>query len=186
MRHVDLGHDLEQLARQMDGRPHASRSEGQLVARRAGLADQVVDALDAGAGRHHQDVGRGRHHADGHQVALPVVGVALHGGVGRHIVGRHRDGVAIGRRLRQRLDRDIAAGSRAVFDNECLVETLAQLLGVQAGEQVGRAARREAHVHPHRLVRIRVGPAGCTHGSQTQYRGQQSLQHCHESISFHF
>jgi hypothetical protein len=56
----------------------------------------------------------------------------------------HQQAVAIGRRARDRLGADVAAGAAAVVDDDLLAELPAQFEGDDAADDVGRAVRRIA------------------------------------------
>ena len=62
--------------------------------------------------------------------------------------------MAVGRRVRSLLGRDVAAGARAVLDHEWLAEKLLHLAADDAREHVAGAARRERDQKVDRLGRI--------------------------------
>ena len=69
--------------------------------------------------------------------------------VGRDVADEQR--VAVGRRLRRRLERDVAVRAGPVLDHEALAERLGELLRDDARDDVGGAARAVGHEDPHRL-----------------------------------
>ena len=100
--------------------------------------------------RHIGDVG------DGNERGL---GVERHLGV-EELIGcedagrRHQQRVAVGRRLRDRVGADIAAGARAVFHDDRLAERLRHLVADRARQHVGEPAGRERRDHADRTVGI--------------------------------
>ena len=88
-------------------------------------------------------------------------------------------GVAVGRRLRDRVRADDAAAAGPVLDQERLAELLLKFVGDGAGQDVGRARRRRAGNEADRMVRpvrLRGHRAQQQHG----WRRQQGPagQHC--------
>jgi hypothetical protein len=69
--------------------------------------------------------------------------------------------VAVGRGFRDQIERDHAAGTRPVLDDDRLTERFVQLGPDQAAKNIDRAARGEGHNDAHRFrrVRLRVGHA---------------------------
>jgi hypothetical protein len=78
---------------------------------------------------------------DGDQVLLGVKGRRL---VQRHVggqrIGRHQQGVAVGRGVDDGLHRDVGASARFVLDDEGLAQAGRQALGHGAGDDVDSAA----------------------------------------------
>src|SRR5262249_17422483 len=76
------------------------------------------------------------------------------------------DGVAVGRRTRDAPDRDAAAGTANVLDDDRLTQQRPHLLGHDARGDIGRAARRERYDEgdlTRRVgLRLRAGDAGNT------------------------
>ena len=69
------------------------------------------------------------------------------------------DGVAVRRRARDAADRDAAAGAADVLDDDRLAEDRPHLLGHDARDDIGRAARRERHHQRDLLATERSAPA---------------------------
>jgi hypothetical protein len=69
--------------------------------------------------------------------------------------------VAVGRRARHRLQREIAAAARSVVDDDRLAQPLREPLTDQPRNDVGRAAGADEHDHGHRPCRpsLREGRA---------------------------
>ena len=122
----------------------SSRTE---VASSFGLADQ--HQLRGNELRHRDEV---LHHVERQR--------AVDGGADRLPVGVLQDGVAVGRRLRDRVGRDIAAGARAVLHDYRLAERLGELGAHHAGQRVDCAAGDERHDDTHRLARVALGEPG--------------------------
>ena len=89
-------------------------------------------------------------------------------------------GVAVGRRIDHRLGADIAAGAGAVLDHELLAEMVRQPVAQNAGDDVVRAAGREAHDQVHgpfgilglRRRRCRQGSAEPSSGDAQRRRSR--------------
>ena len=75
----------------------------------------------------------------------------------RLAVGVLQDRVAVGRRLGDRVGRDVAGGARPVLDDHRLAERLGDLGAHHAGERVDGAAGDERHEDAHRLVGVGLG-----------------------------
>ena len=154
---VGAGHALEQLAAQMDRGAVAARRHVQLARIRARVADQVGDVLDAGGLRlgrvHHQHVRHPGHHRDRRQVLERVEWhLRIERRIDRLRADRaHQQRVAVGRRLRDEVGAEVAAGTRLVVDDEGLAERLAELRRERARQDVGGAAGRERHDDADRL-----------------------------------
>ena len=70
--------------------------------------------------------------------------------------------MAIGRRVRHHLGRDVAAGAWPVVDDDRLAQNLFELAREDTSEDVARAARRECEHHGDWAGRI----IGCAHGGR--------------------
>ena len=68
-----------------------------------------------------------------------------------------QDGVAVGRRFRDRVGRDVAAGAWTVLDDHRLAEGFAELGAEHAGKHVDRAAGDEGDDDADRLMGIGLG-----------------------------
>ena len=81
--------------------------------------------------------------------------------------------VAIGRRLGDRVGRDVAAGTRLVLDDELLAQPLRQPLAHQARHDVGRPAGGKADDDARRLGRVGLRPRELRQGRHSgRARGQ--------------
>ena len=171
---IDLGLGLEQFAGQMRGRAIAGRGEIELAGLRLGERDQLLQRFRRHVRIDHQDIGLRADQRDRHEILLRAVGElfvqALVGG--EDAVVAHQQRVAVGRRMGDRIGRDIAAGAGPVLDDERHAEQLLHLLADDAGEHVARAAGRERHHQRDRPARI-VGRARRRGPSQ----GQTGRQH---------
>ena len=78
----------------------------------------------------------------------------------RRAVGVLQDGVAVGRRFRDRVGGERAAGAGAVLDDHRLAELVGELAAEQPRQHVDRAAGRERHDQPDRAVGIVLGVGG--------------------------
>ena len=118
--------------------------------------------------RHRREVARRR-------VRELRVGRRVH----RHRAGRsHQQGVAVGRRLGDELDRDDRLRARPVLDDHRLPEALGQLRREQARDEVVAAAGRVADDDPDRLRRVVLRRrAGCE-GRGRGERGEPEEHPC--------
>src|SRR5262249_37949367 len=83
-------------------------------------------------------------------------------------VGGEQDRVAVRLRMGRKAEADVAAGAAAVLDDEGLAGLLLQGGGDDAGDDVGRTARRVGH---HDLDRaLRIGRVGRAHAQQRRRR----------------
>ena len=176
MLHLRAGQHLQHLARQMVGRAVARRTKAHLARVGAGVVHQFLQGLGRVVGVDHQHVHVRHGHRQRREVLDRVVADALTvqrrvDGVGAG--GRQADGVAVGRRLGQRLHAHAAAGTAAVLDHHRLAQRDLQLLRHRAGEDVGRPAGRKGHDPLDRPAGPGVGPglAGQHGGGQRQHHG---------------
>ena len=156
---VDAGHDLEQLAGHVARCPDAGGSETRFAGIGLGVSDEFGDRIDRQRWRDFQHVGHANEAGDRRGVVEEieielVVEAHIDGGRG----GDHAQRVTIGRRVDEGLMRNIAAGARAVVDDEGLSEPFRQPLPDQAPQRVGGAARRETDQEAYRSRRIGVRP----------------------------
>ncbi len=154
----EIGHVIMRIAAVAD------RAVTQLTRILLGIVDQLGHAFDVEIlGRRHQERGDIDGIGDGHHV-LGVVDLHFRrvddrrDGIGRHVADHQR--VAVRRRVRHVLERDDAERAGLVLHVERLAEALAQLIGENAPDDVGRAARRVGHDDLDRLRRIFVRPPG--------------------------
>ncbi len=111
--------------------------------------------------RHAHDAGDRRDVAD--EIELEIV---VERGVDGVVRPGHEQRVAVGRRVRDRLDRDIAAGAGTVVDDYGRSEPLRQPLRDDAGDDVLRAAARKAAEDAHRPRRIGLRPGDAGQGGE--------------------
>ena len=143
--HSDARHEVEQFAGNVLRRSHATRSKVDFAWIGFGVGDEFGNGLGR-EGRvhlHHErqqiDVGHRRN---------VVREVVVEFGVKRRVDfvggGRPQQGVAVGRRARDRLGRDSGAGAGPVLDHKRLAELLRHELTDEAAHNVGGPARRKA------------------------------------------
>jgi hypothetical protein len=86
--------------------------------------------------------------------------------------------VAVGRGFGDRGRRDLGAGSRAVFDDDGLLELVLQLLRQHAGQDVGAAAGRERTDEGHGALRVVVAVGrGAEHRNGNRSETRQQAEH---------
>ena len=113
---------------------------------------------------------RGHHLRDRHEVLVHVERQrAVERRADRQAVGGEQDGVAVGRRLGERIGREIAAGAGAVLHHHRLVELLAELVAEEPGDGIDGAAGRERHDDAD-------GPVGIGLGQRVAGRKRQGRQ----------
>ena len=185
VRHVhEIGaaHRFEQLRRHVIGRAGAGRSVVELPRLRLGIGDEFLEILRRHRRMdHHHQVGivdpRHRHEV-AHQLERLVGDERLVRGVGV----RHREQrVTVGRGLGDRVAADDRARARPVLDHERLLERLRQVLGQNAGIDVGGAAGAERHHDLDRARRIVLrrrygGPRQRQGKRESRYGGRNGAQ----------
>ena len=121
--------------------------EAKLIVPGLALASAISSAIEfAGTvGIDHQDVGLRADQADRDEILLGVVVQLLveRGVGGEDAVVAHQQRVAVGRRARDLLGGDVAAGAGPVLDDERLVQDFVEPLADDARQHVARAAGRE-------------------------------------------
>ena len=165
---LDVGHGGEHFRRQVRGRTVALAGVGHLAGIGLGVGHQLPGRFGREVLARGDDVGHQRQHGDGHELRR-IVGQRLV----EVVVDRQRrrrsaeQGVAVGLGAVGDLGADIAAGTWLVVDDHRLVPRGRQLVADDAAERVVRAAGREGHDHPHRLLWIgRLGhSAGAANSS---------------------
>ena len=128
--------------------------------------------LSVAATDRHQEEGNHRQHRDRRQVLLRLVGHRrVEVDVGRERArGGEPDGVAVGRRLRHRVDADHAARAGAVLHHHRLAELVAHARRDRAQDEVRAAARREADDEADRL-----GGVGLRNRAATQKSSSENI-----------
>ena len=129
-----------------------------------------------------------------HDILLRVIGHLLaHGEIGAEGArSAEPDGVAVGRRFRDRIDPDHGARTGLVLDHDRLLEDFGQLLPDQARENVVAAAGGEADDDPDRLVgivrggialrRCRLGGNGDQRRERRRQQGAFETDHGRSSV----
>ena len=156
VREFDSRHRFEQHRREMRRRAVAGRGVEQLPRVRLGVRDHLAQILERHGVVHADDRRPGGDAADRRKILVRVVGEALvQRPVDRHVRGV-KDGVAVGRRARDVLVRDVATRAGLVLDDHRLAEVLGELVGREARQEIARAARRIADHELQRLGWIRL------------------------------
>ena len=147
---------LKKFAAEMGDGPVAGRREGDVLRLALGGVDHVAERLEGRVGGNHQDQRGVGHEADRGEVLLRIVRqVGIEGRVDREVARLADDHVvAVGGRLGDEVDADVAAGARLVLDHDRLAECLGELGADHAGQDVGSAPGGERHDQAHRLGRI--------------------------------
>ena len=123
----------------------------------------------------HRDAGD---EADRHEILDRIEGeVGIERGGGRHADVVEKEGVAVGRGLRDLGGAESAAGAADVLHHDLLAEHLRHRLGDEAGHGVGGAARRERHDDGDRAGRVVLGRGGC--------RKDDKARRCREARKSH-
>ena len=155
----DTGHHLELLARHVDAGADTGRGEVELAGVGLRMRDEFGHGLDRQIVVDHQDVGHARGAGDRRDVAqeveVQVLVERVVDGVCRHPLQQR---VAVRRGLHHRLGPDVAAGARAVLDQDRLADPLRQPLPHQPGIDVGAATGRKSDDDADRLRRIGLRP----------------------------
>ncbi len=156
---VDLAERAEQvLGREVRRRATAWRRVGELG--RAGEREQLVQVLRRDARVHDEQIRLRCGLNDRGEVLLRVVPCGGgEAGVHRERAGGAEQRVAVGRRSCDRHRADVAAGARAVLDDDRLSQRLLQPRLKQARHDVDRPARSEGHDDADRLAWVRIRSA---------------------------
>ncbi len=124
--------------------------------------DQLLDGRCVKRRVNDKHIGRGGGKRHGREIAHRIEGHAREKArVDRERSrGAHQHRVAVGRRLRDDIGADVAAGARPVVDHHLLREAVAQFLRDRAGDDVGAAARRKRDDEADGLrgIGVRRGP----------------------------
>jgi hypothetical protein len=158
-------HDIEAGAANelVGGEMRRRAGAGRRIAELAGLAFGIIDEFLQRAGRHlavhHQEQRHLPERSDRDQIGERIVGhVAVQIWIDHDVAGiGDAERVAVGRRLRDRVHRDVAAGARLVVDHHGLAAARRQEGAENARAQIGDAARRGRHDDVDRLGRIGLG-----------------------------
>ena len=156
MRHVDLGFDLEQFAREMCRRADAAGTEAELPRIGSCVGDELAEGFCRKRRMGVEDVRLGSDQGDRLEILLRVVAEIL---VQAHIDGEQAAGgqqqrVAVGRRAGDRGPGETAAGAGTVLDHEWLLDELFHLPGEDARHHVAGPTRRKADGQRDRFHRI--------------------------------
>jgi len=131
--HVDAGHHLEQLARNVGATADAGRGHIDFAGIGFGVGDEVGNCLGRNRWVQHQDVGVANDASDRRDIADKIViELVVERRVDRVRRADQEQRIAVGGRTHDRLGADIGAGARAVLDDELLTEPLRQPLAHQA------------------------------------------------------
>src|SRR5262245_3996121 len=179
VRHVDAGHQLEELAGEMHRSAVPSGGERERARLRLGHGDQGGHRSGRRAvrhGEHDRNVGELR---DRHEVLLGIVGELAHQALvdGKRARRADADRVAVGRTLRNELDADVAAGARPVLHHDLLPKALRHLPREQARDRVRAAPRRKRGDEADRLGRIRLSEHPRGEGEGGAQTGNERSQH---------
>ncbi|MHC2720714.1 hypothetical protein ACVMGE_003201 [Bradyrhizobium diazoefficiens] len=138
---------LHQFAEQMIGGAGAGRGHRQLTGLALGEVDEFLEIVGLDGGMHLEHQRRHRDGRDRQEILLPVIGIALVdlGREQHRAVGADEQRIAVGRRFRESLARDHAAGAGLVLDDEGLTELFLELVGDDARGAVDIAAGRIGH-----------------------------------------
>ncbi len=149
---VDAGCLTQLLARKMHRRAEPRQCIGHagfLLRQR----DKLLRARRRHRRMHDEHQRRGGDQRDRREILARVVGQLRpeQAGIDREGAVDQPDGVAVGRRGRDRLRADLARPAAAIVDHEALLELLLESGRKQARQDVGRTARRIGHDDTHRL-----------------------------------
>jgi hypothetical protein len=146
MQHVNMGHQLEQLAADMRHASAAARRHADLARVRFGIGDEFRDRLGRQRGSHLHHQGQATDHRDRNDIADEIEAEGLvQRRIGRHRLGYQEQRVAVRRRAHDRLDADIGARTGPVLDDEGLPQPLRQ-----ARKDVEGSAGSDGHDETHR------------------------------------
>ena len=167
MHHLDPGHHLEQLAREMGRSSDPGRCRGELAGIGLGISDELGNRLGRDRWVHHHDVGGSDDARDRGNVADQIeIELFVECRVDCVESTDHEQRIAVRRCAHDRFCANIAAATRPVIDNKLLAEAIRQPLTQQTGNDVGRSAGSEWDDPAHRPRRIGLRPRDPRHGRQ--------------------
>jgi len=171
---IGSAHRFEQLGRHVVGRAGAGGGVVELSGLGLGISDEFLEVLRRHRRMdHHHQVGivdpRHRHEV-AHQLKRLVGNERF---VGRMGVRHCQQRVAVGRRLGDRIGADDRAGAGPVLHHEGLLERVREMLGENAGVNVGGPAGAERHDDPDRTRWVILGLQGC---GPRQYRRKRESE----------
>jgi hypothetical protein len=121
MHHVDAGHHLEQLARNVVASAGAGRRHVEFTGIGLGIGDEFGNRLGRNRRVHHHDVGISHDARDRRDVADEiVVELVVQRCVDRVEATDHEQRVAVSRRAHDRFGGDVAASARPILDDKLL------------------------------------------------------------------
>ena len=141
---------------------------------RAHGCDELADVRGREGRRRHEQVGRDPEHRHRCEVAVHVVGRALHQRVGGDRAGRSsEDRVPVRRRLGGRVGADRPSGAGAVLRHHWLAQLLGEFLREDAAGEVGGLPGRPGDDHADRAIGIALCPSAPGRASGGQRRRQE-------------
>ncbi|MGY3358231.1 hypothetical protein ACVWZK_004894 [Bradyrhizobium sp. GM0.4] len=156
--------------------PAAGRGEGQAIRLRFAVGDQFGKRLERRIRADDQEQRRDHSHRDGLQI-LALIGQLAEqrfgGRVGRRDI---EEGIAVARRMRDRVVGDAGAGARLVLYDELLVQVAAELFGQQPQRDVVGAAGPVRRDQPHHTRR--PGVLSACGEWKSGYRKSEGAQKC--------
>src|SRR5207245_10460611 len=135
------------------------------------------------------DVGDRGHHAYRHELRRVVRELAEQVLIDDERPGSGGEqGIAVGLGLVDELGADVAARARAIFDQYRLPPLRPELLGEDAGQQIGAASRGIRHDDPDRPRRAGLRVRGWSECEPESERGgkQEAANHVYSSVSATF
>ena len=142
---------------------------------RLGLGHELTHAIGFDRGVNHQHHGRCRQRGHRHEVLHRIEGQLLHRCVDGDGVGRHEQGVAVGRSLGDDVRTNVAARPALVVDDQRLAEQFARTTGHGPGQYVGAAASGVRNHQPDRSVRVTLRQRACGHQPGRSAQGQKGV-----------
>ena len=181
------GTQLERLHQQVVVSAVAGRAIVRLRPRSLGPVEKLGEILRRHRGMHRQREDVLRHHRDRREARQDVEVDLEEKRQRERRVDADGDRVAVGRRLRDRVEPDRAAGAAAVLDDEGLVPLRLQARRKGAREQIGGRGRRLAEDDAHGAVgqslRERAERARKHGGSAAKEQLTAKLIRCHGGCS---
>ena len=181
MHHLDAAEHFKLAARQVRGRTDALRGEGELAGVGLAVGDQVLNCLGGKIRPHRQHIWDLRQQRDRHELRRVVFEVVIKQLLDRQWRRRTQEQrVAVGGGVRRVLGADVHRRSWHILDDDGLAPFLAELVGDQPRQNIGRRSGQDGEDNFYDMRRIGIlGVAGRRHQNGGAKGKQPRTYFCH-------